>query len=219
MLIAAGICAATLATACTGNVTATLNGASVTAATTTAQPTAAATDGTSAATPAKSDTGTPSCHTADLSAAFGAKKSLNTPQSVQGELGALDHEEVALVYTNISGHDCTMDGFGGMDLYGPSLPPGDSMSPPQGPVFSAKRSGATPTSVLLHPGDTAHLEVAYLVSTDRPAWVPTRIAVTPPNETTQLGLNWTVGDAVLLYDGGQNWGPTISPVLAGAQLR
>jgi hypothetical protein len=48
--------------------------------------------------------------------------------------------------------------------------------------------------------------------------VPGQVLVTPPDETTQLRVPWTVGDAVLLFDGGKNWGPTISPVLPGARV-
>src|SRR6202000_508756 len=56
------------------------------------------------------------CHTSDLSAHLGP---LTTGDSVH------------LVYTNPSGHTCTMDGYGGVALRGPA--------DPTGPVFSLRR--------------------------------------------------------------------------------
>jgi hypothetical protein len=226
VLAATGICAATLMVACTGGMSvsdgegATTSPATPTSAFTSAAAATTSTTSTTSAGQAQeaSSGGTARCHTSDLSAAFGQKKNLNTAQSVQGELGALDHEMVALVYTNISKHTCTLFGFGGMDLHGPALAPSDSLSPKQGPVYSARRSVISPTSVRLAPGASAHTQIAYIVPAADPKWVPGQVLVTPPDETIQLRVPWTVGDAVLLFDGGRNWGPTISPVLPGARV-
>lgn len=178
-------------------------------------PAGAAQPATGAAAPAAS-TAAPRCHTSDLSIALGPKRSTDTAQSVQGELGALDHEAVAVIYTNNSGHPCTMFGFGGVDLHGPSDGPGLPGSKPQGPVFSVPRDALTPTTVLLAPGGHAHVTINYIVSDATVKWLPTGIVVTPPDETTQLTASWTTGDPVLLDSEGQVGEPSLQPVMSGS---
>lgn len=170
---------------------------------------------TTAGAPAAQSSATPRCHTKDLSIALGAKKSTDTPQSVQGQLGALDHEEVPVIYTNISGHTCTMFGFGGVDLHGPSDAPGEPGFARQGPVFSVPRDGLAAKVVRLAPGAHAHVAIDYIVSDAQVKWQPTSIVVTPPDETTQLTATWNTGDSVLLDSEGRVGEPSLQPVTAG----
>jgi hypothetical protein len=132
------------------------------------------------------------CRAADLKAALGSKQEV--PTDVQGQLGAAGtHYKVDLVWTNHSGHACTMQGFGGVDVVGPS----------QGsdhPTFSLPRTGDTPAVVKLAAGGTAHTTITYIdPSGVQPAsqaaqlWTPTHLSVTPPNETTHLSVPWTLG--------------------------
>jgi uncharacterized protein DUF4232 len=131
------------------------------------------------------------CKAADLKAALGSKQEV--PTDVQGQLGAAGtHYKVDLVWTNHSGHACTMQGFGGVDVVGPN----------QGadhPTFSLPRMGDTPAVVKLAAGGTAHTTITYIdPSGAQPAsqsalWTPTHLSVTPPNETAHLTVPWTLG--------------------------
>lgn len=145
-------------------------------------------------------TGTPRCHTSDLSAALGAKS--GTGQTT-----------VPVVYTNTSGHTCTMYGFGGVDLHGPQ-------DPTYGSVYSLPRRQAAPLKVTLAPGGHAHVTITYLLNRGQAArsrpWRPTYLLVTPPDETTSLRVAWTTGDAVVRQDGATHPGTYISPVTAGS---
>jgi uncharacterized protein DUF4232 len=151
------------------------------------------------------------CRSADLSAALGSKTEL--PVDVQGQLGAAGtHYSVNLVWTNHSGHTCTMHGFGGVDVDGPDQ--GSS----GGPTYSLPRTGETPVTVTLAPGASAHTTIDYIDPTSPesgPLWTPTHLEVTPPNETTHLSVPWTAGTPV--YQDPQD-GPvaaSMSPITAG----
>ncbi|HET6504280.1 MAG TPA: DUF4232 domain-containing protein [Amycolatopsis sp.] len=148
-----------------------------------------------------SSTSVPRCHTADLSASLGAKQG-------SGQV------TVPLVYTNTSGHTCTLDGFGGVDLHGPN----DATF---GPVYSLPRESATPKLVRLAPGASAHVPITYLVGDASPGpdvgnWLPTTVVATPPDETTQLTVPWTMGDTVERQDAATHPGTYIGPVTEGA---
>lgn len=167
---------------------------------------AAATPTTPAPLPARSETAaptssgtTPRCHTSDLSARLGAK-------SGTGQV------TVPVIYTNVSDHVCTMQGFGGVDLDGPEYPT-------WGPTYSLPRQEATPQPVRLPLGGHAHVVITYLVDDGQSnvsgPWTPTTVVVTPPDETTQLHLAWTAGDAVARQDAATHPGTYIGPVTAG----
>jgi len=155
------------------------------------------------------------CRTADLTAALGAKKEV--PVNVQGQLGAAGtHYSVDLVWTNRSGHPCTMQGFGGVDVLGPD-------QAPDRPAFPLPRTGDTPAAVQVAAGGTAHTTITYIdPSGVRPdsqsaaLWTPTGLSVTPPNETTHLSVPWTLGTP---FDQDAESGAlaaAISPVSAGS---
>ncbi|SEP49017.1 DUF4232 domain-containing protein [Amycolatopsis saalfeldensis] len=155
------------------------------------------------------------CRSADLKAALGAKQEV--PTDVQGQLGAAGtHYKVNLVWTNHSGHSCTMQGFGGVDVVGPG----------QGsnhPTFSLPRMGETPAVVKLAAGGTAHTTINYIdpsgVQPDSQAaqlWTPTHLSVTPPNETTHLSVPWTLGTPFYQDSEAGIAAAGISPVIAGS---
>lgn len=159
--------------------------------------------GSASATPTAHPTpaATTRCHTSDLSAALGAKA--GTGQTT-----------VPVVYTNTSGHTCTMYGFGGVDLHGPQYPT-------YGPVYSLPRQQAAPLKVTLAPGGHAHVTITYLLNRGQAArsqpWRPAYLLITPPDETTSLRVAWTTGDAVVRQDGATHPGTYISPVTAGSR--
>ncbi len=169
-------------------------------------------------TAASSGGATPQCGTADLSAHLGAITWIGTAGN--GRAGGT----VPVIYNNTSGHTCVLDGFGGVDLHGPS--------DPNGPVYSLRRgqdivrdpaSQATPTRVVLAPKAEAHTtvnfqswapgEVGSLGSTD---WTPTTLVATPPNQTTSFTLPWFQGVTVLRQDSATVVNTYIDPVQAGA---
>lgn len=111
--------------------------------------------------------------------------------NVQGELGAAGtHYNLPLIFTNHSANACVMSGFPGVDLVGP------------GSTYSLPRVG-TPASVTLAPGGSAHSLIYYIdpagsvpPGQQSTLWTPTKLSVTPPDETTQLSVPWTVGNPV-----------------------
>lgn len=150
------------------------------------------------------------CRTADLSARLGAQKQV--PVNAQGQLGAAGtHYDLPLIFTNHSAHACVMSGFPGVDLVGP------------GSAYSLPRVGdASP--VTLAPGASAHSVIYYIdPSGSLPPgeqgslWTPTKVSVTPPNETTQLSVPWSVGNPVDNADQASGTAAAhIQPIQAGA---
>jgi hypothetical protein len=159
------------------------------------------------------------CHTGDLSAQLAAKTTV--PVDVQGELGAAGtHYSVNLVWTNRSHRTCTMRGFGGVDMDGP-----DQGSTGR-PRYSLPRTADTPSTVTLAPGASAHTTISYIDPTGSqpdsrtsPAWTPTHLEVTPPDETTQLSVPWTPATPVYQDPEDGAAAASISPVTAGSQNR
>lgn len=154
------------------------------------------------------------CHTSDLTAHLGKLVSnANTGSTVE------------LVYTNKSDHKCTMDGYGGVDLHGPSDPNGTVFSLRRDPDVQGRDADRLPkpTKVTLAPGGTAHTVITFgryepgdIGSLGSTRWVPTEIVSTPPNETTQLTTQWPTGIPVLRDDGATVSHSYISPIESGA---
>ncbi|MGE3288351.1 MAG: DUF4232 domain-containing protein [Pseudonocardia sp.] len=136
------------------------------------------------------------CTLADLQATIGR---------TTGEAG---QRHTAVIWTNTSGRDCTMTGFGGVDLEGPD-------DPTFGPTYSLPRSSTAPSTVRLAPGATASTTITWLPPQDGPGWTPTQMLVTPPDETRSATLLWPEG-AVLRQDGATHPGTFIDPVQPGA---
>ncbi|GAA1847296.1 hypothetical protein GCM10009836_28630 [Pseudonocardia ailaonensis] len=122
--------------------------------------------------------------------------------------GDAGQRHTAVVWRNTSTKACTMTGFGGVDLVGPA--------DPMGATYSLPRSSATPATVRLEPGASAHTTITWLPPQDGPGWTPTGMHVTPPDETRSATVPWP-GGAVLRQDGATRPGTFIAPVQAGAQ--
>jgi hypothetical protein len=175
--------------------------------TTPAQPTPAVGGATADATTV------PQCATRDLSAHLGDitwSPEPNNPHAAG---------RVPVIYTNVSGHPCYMEGFGGVDLHGPN--------DPNGPVDSLRRAeapnpGATPVRLTLTPGGEANTTIVFTTwqqgdvgSMGSLDWVPTSVVVTPPNQTTSFTLPWFQGVSVLRQDTATHVGDYIFPVTGG----
>jgi hypothetical protein len=153
------------------------------------------------------------CHTADLSVRMG------TPAY------HLDGGSVPLVYTNVSGHTCTMDGFGGVDLHGPADPNGPVDSLRRDPDVQGRDAAdlPRPTLVRLAPGGTAHTLITFrspaggdIGSSGSTSWTPTEVVCTPPDETTTLSTPWLHGVGVLRQDSATVSDTYLGPVQVGS---
>jgi hypothetical protein len=175
------------------------------------------------ARPAGSPAAASRCHTGDLTAHLG------TPTPARGNLD-LNAYTVSLSYTNVSSRTCTMYGFAGVDLDGPSDPNGPVDSLRRGPDPQLSPSdpryiaNGTPTVVTLAPGASAHTEIDFASNTPGSGavgsngstmWVPTRVVATPPGETTSLTVAWPAGVNVFRQDSATVSDTYITPVLAG----
>ena len=153
------------------------------------------------------------CRTADLSAALGAKQKEAT--DIQGELGAAGTKyAIALVWTNSSAHTCTMSGFGGVDIVGPS-----TKNTPGG-VYSLPRAGEQPGTVTLAPGASAHTRVSYIADDSgnphpNPFWTPDHLLVTPPDESNHITVRWAGAGPVYWGVEDSAAAGSISPVTPG----
>ncbi|GAA4836719.1 hypothetical protein GCM10023201_27030 [Actinomycetospora corticicola] len=118
--------------------------------------------------------------------------------------GEAGQRHTTVTWTNVSGATCTMFGFGGVDLDGPP-------NPTYGPTYSLPRSSVAPQTVRLAPGEKAHTVVTWLPGD----WTPTKLVITPPDETHSAVLDWP-GGGVLRQDGATRPGTYLGPVEAGA---
>lgn len=214
--VGGGVLALGLLSACSGAVA---SGAGAAATTSLSAPTFAPVPSGADTTPATSGVGTASapisrCHTKDLSARVGTAVTNANAGST-----------VTLVYTNISGHTCTMDGYGGVDLHGPADPNGASFSLRRDPDVQGRDDDKLPKPklVTLAAGGTAHTVITFgryepgdVGSMGSTKWVPTQIVSTPPNETTSLTTPWPTGIAVFRDDSATVSHSYISPVESGA---
>lgn len=144
--------------------------------------------------PAAGDPAARRCADGDLNAALG------------GTTAGSGQRRTTVVWTNTSPEPCTMTGFGGVDLRGPD-------HSTHGPSYSLPRSAGPATLVQLRSGGTAHTVITWLSGGD---WKPTRIVITPPDETTPKTLEWP-GTAVQRQDGATRPGTYLGPVSAGSE--
>ena len=159
------------------------------------------------------------CGTSDLHAKLGAET---------GADGAA--HTVSLVYTNISGHTCTMNGFGGVDLRGPADPNGavDSLRRGPDPQLSPSDpryvSPGRPSLVTLAPGASAHTVITFASNTPgsgttgsngSTTWTPDTVVWTAPDDTSSLTIAWLPGVNVLRQDSATISGTYIGPVVSG----
>ncbi|MFH9420115.1 DUF4232 domain-containing protein [Streptomyces sp. NPDC017529] len=130
----------------------------------------------------KAGSGSQRCHTSDLKAAFATGEDATPDPNAGGST------TTSIVLTNKSGRTCKIGGFAGVDLKPDA----------GGPVWSLARSSAQHGSITLGPGDSTDftLNLGTAKENDEGSWKPATVAVTPPNETTSLTLNWPWGPLV-----------------------
>lgn len=122
---------------------------------------------------------TPTCGTAELSA-----------QALAGHPGA-GQRHGTLVLTNVGNRDCAVQGFGGMALLG---------APGEGVPTDLVRATDQPTrSVALAPGNSARSSLSWTAvpaddetGTSCEPVAPT-VAITPPDQTSALLVDWGLG--------------------------
>jgi hypothetical protein len=153
-------------------------------------PSSSRTDGGKGTRP---DSGTGAAHRVSLSA---AKSRCHT-----GELGfawtaggpdmnATNQQVASVQLTNRGGRTCTLYGFPGIRLISRS-----------GQTWDLPRSADKPAVITLHPGEnTAEITVNVLPvpanTTDTRPFAPAKLLITPPDETTQVTLDWPYGGAL-----------------------
>jgi hypothetical protein len=128
--------------------------------------------------------------------------SLGRPQGQPGQ-----QRTVSVVFTNTSGASCTMYGYPGVNLV--------QTAADQWPLV---RQRAPLRTVTLAPGASAHPTLTFLQwSAGNPSvkFVPARVTVTPPDETSHADVGWLRGIVVIRQDGATHPGTYIGPVAPG----
>jgi hypothetical protein len=98
---------------------------------------------------------------------------------------------VTVQLKNEGGRDCTMKGYAGVD-----------MKTADGSTVSVDRSGETPVLAVLKDGESAAFNITYPANDSGGSGVrPTKILVTPPNETKYVEVAWP-GGSMPISDGG-----------------
>ncbi|MEW1864247.1 DUF4232 domain-containing protein [Streptomyces sp. NPDC088194] len=145
-----------------------------------------------AGAPAGKSSGTPRCHTADLTLSFetGGDAAPDTTSDAQQTAGISVH--------NRSSHACQVGGFPGLDLNGGST------------HWSLSRQSKHYSAITLAPGDNTDFQITFLPEL-KGKWTPKSVTVTPPNETTSVTLAWPWGP-VLLQDGATHPGTYVGPI-------
>jgi len=210
----------TLLTGCNGNINGTLSDSSPTPAATTSttsapggsdttgNTTGGTTGGSSGTAPAAAPTGSNGGATGTNAAAGGSAPACQASQlgyswagTKAAPSGGGDQMQATVALTNNSGHACSMYGFPGVDLVN------------SGEQWSLRRAGATPHTVTVAGGASAHFIITYLVwhSGDSAAFKPTTVVITAPNQRNSYDLPWRFGP-VLKQDGATHPGTFIDPV-------
>lgn len=235
-IVAFGVLSISLVSACNGNGSFTVSDASSTVATGAANPgqqPGGGTGSTGTGGPTTANPGPPTANPAGQGAVAPHPAATSVArcgtQDLSAHLGAVtwypdassDHAtgKVPVIYTNVSGRTCTMDGFSGVDLHGPA-------SDPNGPVFSLARANDPahqPKPFTLQPGAQANTTVTFTTwhqgeigAMGSTNWVPTTLVVTPPNQTASFTLPWFQGVSVLRDDTATHRATYVYPVSPGA---
>ncbi|MFF2921516.1 DUF4232 domain-containing protein [Streptomyces celluloflavus] len=122
------------------------------------------------------------CHTSGLKAAFATGEDATPDPNADGAT------TTSVVLTNKGSRTCVIGGFPGVDLKTENGTVG----------WSLVRSSAKYSSITLKPGDSTDftINLALAKDDDKGFWMPATVAVTPPNETTSLTLDWPWGQLV-----------------------
>ncbi|MGW2741636.1 DUF4232 domain-containing protein [Streptomyces sp. NPDC001450] len=129
---------------------------------------------TSSGTGTRTESSSTRCHTSELRAAVGR----NNPGAGQ--------ENFPIVLTNRSARTCTVRGYPGAAFVNAS---GTQLGP------DPKRSGGSPVTVTLRPGQSAWAGLTFSnpeISGAKTA-TPATLVVTPPDERDPLRVAWTAG--------------------------
>ncbi|MET9862938.1 DUF4232 domain-containing protein [Streptomyces smyrnaeus] len=143
------------------------------------------------------------CHTGELDFTWGG------PHGGAPDMEA-DQQQVATVQLkNDGGRTCTLRGFPGVQLISES-----------GETWDLRRSGDTPSTLTLKPGEsTAAVSMNILpVPSDMKGperFVPSKVLITPPDETTHVTLDWPYGGAILDQSGATRPGTFVNPIVLG----
>lgn len=141
------------------------------------------------------------CHTIDLGYDWGG------PHGGAPDMkDATDQQVASIKLTNRGDSTCTLRGFPGVQLVSKT-----------GETWDLRRSSDTPSTMTLHPGEsTASISIMLLAipadSKDTKPFVPSKVLITPPNETTHVTLDWPYGGAILDQSGATHPGTFVSPV-------
>ncbi|NDZ79911.1 DUF4232 domain-containing protein [Streptomyces sp. SID10853] len=141
------------------------------------------------------------CHTIDLGYDWGG------PHGGAPDMkDSTDQQVASIKLTNRGDSTCTLHGFPGVRLVSKT-----------GEAWDLRRSSDTPSTMTLHPGEsTASISIMLLAipadSKDTKPFVPSKVLITPPNETTHVTLDWPYGGAILDQSGATHPGTFVSPV-------
>ncbi|WP_328329838.1 MULTISPECIES: DUF4232 domain-containing protein [unclassified Streptomyces] len=159
------------------------------------------TDAVNPAPVSASTSGSSRCHTIDLGYDWGG------PHGAAPDMNDSTDQQVASIkLTNRGDSTCTLRGFPGVRLVSKT-----------GEAWDLRRSSDTPSTMTLHPGEsTASISIMLLAipadSKDTKPFVPSKVLITPPNETTHVTLDWPYGGAILDQSGATHPGTFVSPV-------
>ncbi|MDL5155861.1 DUF4232 domain-containing protein [Actinomycetospora termitidis] len=157
--------------------------------------------------PPSTTSATPTPTTTTTSAAPDKGKCLlaDVRPQVTATTGETGQRHTTVTWTNVTSSTCSMNGYGGVDLQGPP-------DPTFGPTYSLPRqTSVQPRAVRLAPGEKAHTVVTWSPGD----WTPTKLLITPPDETHSAVLDWP-GGGVSRQDGATHPGTYLGPVEAGA---
>ncbi|MFE2377922.1 DUF4232 domain-containing protein [Streptomyces sp. NPDC059398] len=141
------------------------------------------------------------CHTTDLGYDWGG------PHGGAPDMKDSTDQQIASVkLTNRGDRTCTLHGFPGVRLVSKT-----------GEAWDLRRSSDTPSTMTLRPGEsTASVSITLLAipadSKDTKPFVPSKVLITPPNETTHVTLDWPYGGAILDQSGATHPGTFVSPI-------
>ncbi|WP_127361541.1 DUF4232 domain-containing protein [Actinacidiphila soli] len=121
------------------------------------------------------------CHTSELKFSWSA----GSP-----DMNATNQQIAEVTLTNSGGRTCTLYGFPGVRLISKS-----------GETWDLPRSTDKASTITLKPGDgTASITMTILPipanTTDTRPFAPSKVLITPPDETTHVTLDWPYGGAL-----------------------
>ncbi|MGW8379898.1 DUF4232 domain-containing protein [Streptomyces sp. ODS28] len=143
------------------------------------------------------------CHTDDLKFTWGG------PHGGRPDMNAENQQAVSIRLTNKANRTCTLHGFPGVRLISES-----------GEKWDLRRSSVTPTTRTLKPGDdTAMIDMTILPVPkdikDTKPFIPSKVMITPPNETKSVTFKWPYGGAILDQSAATRPGTFVNPIGVG----